>query len=82
VQIQVLISPFHIGINILQYSSERFWKYGVPVIVVPSMEVSVSTRMFLIKINQQTPPVWPFWDKNDLYQKLKLLPFLSQQDKG
>jgi hypothetical protein len=45
VQIQVLISPFYIGINILQYSSGRFWKCGVPLIAVPGMEAFLSTRM-------------------------------------
>jgi hypothetical protein len=50
VQIHVLISPFHIRINILQYSSGRFWKYGVPVIAIPEMEgfdmeVFLSTRI-------------------------------------
>jgi hypothetical protein len=45
VHIHVLISPFYIGINILEYSSGGFWKYGVPVIAVLDMEAFLSTIM-------------------------------------
>jgi hypothetical protein len=44
VQIHALMSHFHVEINILQYSSGRLWKYGVPVKEVLDMEAFLSTR--------------------------------------
>jgi hypothetical protein len=45
VHIHVLISPLYIGINILEYSFGRCWKYGLPVIVILDMEVFLLTIM-------------------------------------